>query len=135
MNKAAIKNFAVWARRKLISEITYKAEMIGVSANAIAGFLGTLFMTEQKTGFIMVSTFISATVNIGFSWLATVHFGLIGAVLVLSASFFLLMVLRVVRVKQKMGVGMSPLAIFSMLFTVVSVLLYVFDVGWLFNAL
>lgn len=35
MNKTAIKNFAVWARRKLISEITYKAEMIGVSANGI----------------------------------------------------------------------------------------------------
>lgn len=109
--------------------------MIGVSANAIAGFLGTLFMTEQKTGFIMVSTFIAAAVNIGLSWLATVHFGLIGSVVVLSVSFFLLMILRVVRVRQKMGVGMSPIAIFSMLFMVISVLLYVFDAGWIFNAL
>ena len=27
MNKTAIKNFAIWARRKLISDITYKAGM------------------------------------------------------------------------------------------------------------
>ena len=31
MNKTAIKNFAVWARRKLISDITYKAGMLGIS--------------------------------------------------------------------------------------------------------
>ena len=58
-----------------------------------------------------------------------------GAVVVLSVSFFLLMILRVIRVRQKMGVGMSPIAIFSMLFMVISVLLYVFDAGWIFNAL
>jgi len=27
MNKTAIKNFAIWARRKLISDITYRAGM------------------------------------------------------------------------------------------------------------
>ena len=31
MNKTAIKNFAVWARRKLIDEITYKAGRLGVT--------------------------------------------------------------------------------------------------------
>lgn len=31
MNKTAIKNFAVWARKKLIADITYKAGLIGVS--------------------------------------------------------------------------------------------------------
>ena len=36
MNKAAIKNFAVWARRKLISEITYKAGLLGVTENGAA---------------------------------------------------------------------------------------------------
>lgn len=35
MNKTAIKNFAVWARRKLISEITYKAGLIGISEKGI----------------------------------------------------------------------------------------------------
>ncbi len=36
MNKTAIKNFAVWARRKLISDITYKAGMIGITESGIA---------------------------------------------------------------------------------------------------
>ena len=36
MNKTAIKNFAIWARRKLISDITYKAGMLGVSENGVA---------------------------------------------------------------------------------------------------
>ncbi len=36
MNKTAIKNFAVWARRKLITDITYKAGLIGVSEKGIA---------------------------------------------------------------------------------------------------
>ena len=36
MNKTAIKNFAVWARRKLISEITYKAGLLGVTEKSAA---------------------------------------------------------------------------------------------------
>ena len=36
MNKTAIKNFAVWARRKLISDITYKAGLIGITESGIA---------------------------------------------------------------------------------------------------
>lgn len=36
MNKIAIKNFAVWARNKLIADITYKAGLIGVSEKGIA---------------------------------------------------------------------------------------------------
>lgn len=35
MNKTAIKNFAIWARRKLISEIIYKAGLIGINEKGI----------------------------------------------------------------------------------------------------
>lgn len=35
MNKTAIKNFAVWARNKLIADITYKAGLIGVIEKGI----------------------------------------------------------------------------------------------------
>lgn len=35
MNKTAIKNFAIWARKKLIAEITYKAGLIGVTGKGI----------------------------------------------------------------------------------------------------
>ena len=36
MNKTEIKNFAVWARQKLISDITYKAGMLGITEDGIA---------------------------------------------------------------------------------------------------
>ncbi|SHJ69109.1 Type II restriction/modification system, DNA methylase subunit YeeA [Dethiosulfatibacter aminovorans DSM 17477] len=36
MNKTAIKNFAIWARRKLISDITYKAGLLGISDKGIS---------------------------------------------------------------------------------------------------
>lgn len=36
MNKTAIKNFAVWARRKLIDDITYKAGLIGINEKGIS---------------------------------------------------------------------------------------------------
>lgn len=36
MNKAAIKNFAEWAREKLIADITYKGGMLGITENGIA---------------------------------------------------------------------------------------------------
>lgn len=36
MNKTAIKNFAVWARQKLIADITYKAGTIGITENGVS---------------------------------------------------------------------------------------------------
>ncbi|WKY44895.1 BREX-1 system adenine-specific DNA-methyltransferase PglX [Eubacteriaceae bacterium ES2] len=35
MNKTAIKNFAIWARNKLIADITYKAGLLGISGKEI----------------------------------------------------------------------------------------------------
>ena len=35
MNKAKIKDFAIWAREKLISDITYKAGMLGITEEGI----------------------------------------------------------------------------------------------------
>ena len=35
MNKTAIKNFAVWARNKLLADITYKAGLLGVTEKEI----------------------------------------------------------------------------------------------------
>ena len=35
MNKTAIKNFAIWARKKLIADITYKAELLGITEKGI----------------------------------------------------------------------------------------------------
>lgn len=35
MNKTAIKNFAIWARKKLIADITYKAGLLGITEKGI----------------------------------------------------------------------------------------------------
>lgn len=39
MNKTAIKNFAIWARNKLIADIKYKAGLMGITEKGIAGAL------------------------------------------------------------------------------------------------
>ncbi|MCD8018073.1 MAG: BREX-1 system adenine-specific DNA-methyltransferase PglX [Clostridiales bacterium] len=36
MNKTAIKNFAIWARNKLIADISYRAGLMGITENGIA---------------------------------------------------------------------------------------------------
>ncbi|WP_312046526.1 BREX-1 system adenine-specific DNA-methyltransferase PglX [Anaerotignum sp.] len=53
MNKTAIKNFAVWARRKLISEITYKAGLIGISES---GILSPLPISTDNIEFYDIGT-------------------------------------------------------------------------------
>ncbi|AGL00731.1 BREX-1 system adenine-specific DNA-methyltransferase PglX [Desulfoscipio gibsoniae] len=35
MNKTAVKNFAIWARNKLIAEITYKAGLLGITDSEV----------------------------------------------------------------------------------------------------
>lgn len=44
MNKTAIKNFAIWARNKLIADIHYRAGLLGITAEGIANSL------PQSTG-------------------------------------------------------------------------------------
>ena len=39
MNKTALKNFAVWARNKLIADITYKAGLMGITEDGIKAAL------------------------------------------------------------------------------------------------
>ena len=36
MNKTAIKNFAIWARNKLIADVSYDARLIGIRSEGIA---------------------------------------------------------------------------------------------------
>ena len=39
MNKTAIKNFAIWARNKLIADIQYRAGLMGITAQGIKNAL------------------------------------------------------------------------------------------------
>ena len=47
MNKTAIKNFAIWARNKLIAEITYKAGLLGITEKEIKSPLQQSTQTVQ----------------------------------------------------------------------------------------
>jgi hypothetical protein len=53
MNKTAIKNFAVWARNKLIADITYKASLLGV---AEAGINAALPQSTKDVEFYDIGT-------------------------------------------------------------------------------
>ena len=71
--------------------------IIGVAFNSLAGFLGTLFMTEKKTGFILTSTLVSAALNIVVGYISCMLWGLQGAVISLAIAFFLLFALRIIK--------------------------------------
>src|SRR5660397_257587 len=47
MNKTAIKNFAIWARNKLIAEIRYKAGLLGITEKEIKSPLPQSTQTVQ----------------------------------------------------------------------------------------
>lgn len=73
------------------------ATIIGVAVNSVAGFLGTLFMTEKDTGYIMISTLISAGINIILGIAACFWVGLNGVVIALALAFSILMILRLIK--------------------------------------
>ena len=60
MNKTAIKNFAVWARKKLISEITYKAGLLGITEK---GIVNPLPQSTSDLQFFDIGTKDYATVS------------------------------------------------------------------------
>lgn len=39
MNKTVIKNFAIWARNRLIADIKYRAGLMGITENGISNAL------------------------------------------------------------------------------------------------
>lgn len=47
MNKTAIKNFATWARKKLIADITYKASLMGITDQGIKSALSQSMPGEE----------------------------------------------------------------------------------------
>lgn len=53
MNKTALKNFAVWARNKLIADITYKAGLMGITE---AGIKTALPQSTKDTEFYDIGT-------------------------------------------------------------------------------
>ncbi len=53
MNKAAIKNYAIWARNKLIADIQYRAGLMGITADVIKSALP---QSTKETEFYDIGT-------------------------------------------------------------------------------
>lgn len=69
--------------------------LIGVAANTLAGFLGTIFMTEKKTSYILWTTVVAATINIICVWIFTPIWGIQGAIGALCLAFMILAFIRI----------------------------------------
>lgn len=80
------------------------ATIAGVSANAVAAFISTLFMTEKQTSFIMTSTVIASVFNVALSVFSAKKFGVQGVVVTLMFSFIILLVLRIWSMMKQQGI-------------------------------
>ena len=80
------------------------ATIAGVSANAVAAFISTLFMTEKQTSFIMTSTVIASVFNVALSVFSAKKFGVQGVVVTLMFSFIILLVLRIWAMMKQQGI-------------------------------
>ena len=102
------------------------ATIIGVAVNSAAGFVGTLFMAEKDTKNILTTTLIASFINIvlGFS-LATV-FGLNGVLTILAVSFFVLMILRLIRLNNKYKIKIDLSNLYLIIIVAIGVVCYYF---------
>lgn len=100
------------------------ATIIGTSANGVATFLSTLFLTEKKTSFIMTSTLIASLFNIVLAIVGAKVFGLQGVAVALMISFIVLLILRVWSMMKQENVKLSKNFIGSLLGLVGSVVLF-----------
>lgn len=68
--------------------------ILGASANALTGFLGTIFLAEKKTKHILWTTLIASVINILLLYMLLPRFGLTGAVASLTIAFISLLIIR-----------------------------------------
>ena len=78
------------------AELIIPITLLGVAANSIAGFIGTIFSSEKKTNWIFLSTIISSILNVVLSLILTKKYGLLGSSLSLTLSFIILLVIRLI---------------------------------------
>lgn len=103
--------------------------IIGVAANSLAGFVGTLFMAEKKNGYIVKSTGIAAICNIGIGFISTKYLGLYGATIVLASSFILLAFVRVIKIRRMfdLKIQISKITLVLLLLIVAIISFYMID--------
>lgn len=118
------------------AEIIIPLALIGVVANSIAGFIGTIFSSEKKTAWTFWSTIIASVSNVLFSILLTNNYGLIGATLSLTISFIILLIIRLIILKRKFDISI-PLNqyFYIILFLFISIVYYFIDYNFLVVAI
>lgn len=87
------------------------AATLGVMLNSYASFLATIFATEKMTRMVFLSVVGAAVVNVVFTPLATMEFGLSGSVWSLALSYGVLAIVRLAGLKKLVDVqvGMRTL--------------------------
>ena len=80
------------------------AATLGVMLNSYASFLATIFATEKMTRMVLLSTIGAAVVNVVATPLATMEFGLSGAVWSLALSYGILAFARLAGLKKLVDV-------------------------------
>lgn len=78
--------------------------IMGVVFNSMAGFLGTFFMAEKNTNYILYTTVVAAIFNCILCYTMIGSWGLSGAAWILTISFLLLMVTRFAVLSKKFAV-------------------------------
>lgn len=109
--------------------------IIGVALNSMAGFLGTLFMTEKRTSYILYSTLISATINIVLGRSFIKIWGLYGGVGALSLSFAVLMIIRLVQLNRKFEIQMNIKDIMTVAFLILAIPVFYYNKFFLIDLL
>lgn len=101
--------------------------IVGVAFNSMASFLATLFMTEKKTQFVLTSTLVAATVNIILAIPFTMQIGIQGTIIVLDISFFVLLLLRVIRLRKTLNITIDKSIIISVVILIMTILIFYSD--------
>lgn len=81
--------------------------IMGVAFNSLAGFIGTIFMTEKNTKVIFWTTMFAASINVISLSKFTEKFGIQGAIASLSISFLSLFFIRIYLASKFYNVKIS----------------------------
>lgn len=98
--------------------------IIGVSANAFSGFIGTFFLAEKQTMWILWTTIISALINIFLLNLLTPIWGLQGAIGALAISFIVLALIRIYSINKRFNIRLSKPSLVYLFIVPITVLIF-----------
>lgn len=99
---------------------------LGTLASSISAFLGSIFGAEKRNGVIMYSTIVAAAINVVVIQLTINSIGLHGVVLALFLGFFVNVIMRVVALKNYVGlkIDLRVFMILVILYAITTMMFY-----------